>query len=48
MQDFVELPKLVLRGAGHYHEEYAREGGRWRIRRTRLTRLRLEIVPRES
>lgn len=29
-----------LHGLGHYHEEYRRgEDGRWRIRRSRLTRL---------
>lgn len=43
MDDYVDLRELVLRGSGHYHEEYAREEGRWRIRRSRLTRLRLEI-----
>ena len=44
MYDFVELPQLVLHGWGHYHEEYARQGGAWRIRRSRLTRLRLDIT----
>jgi hypothetical protein len=30
----------VLHGWGHYHEEYRRgQGGRWQIRRSRLTRL---------
>lgn len=43
MEDYVDLRELVLRGWGHYHEEYAREEGRWRIRKSRLTRLRLEI-----
>lgn len=46
MFDFVELPTLVLRGHGHYHEEYRRSGGTWRIRRSRLTRLHLDIRPR--
>ena len=46
MHDYVEMPQLVLRGWGHYHEEYAREAGGWRIRRSRLTRLRLEIEPK--
>jgi uncharacterized protein (TIGR02246 family) len=48
MYDFVELPKLVLHGWGHYHEEYAKQGGAWRIRRSRLTRLRLEITPKSK
>jgi len=30
-----------FRGFGHYHEEYVKRGGRWRIRRLRLTRLKL-------
>ena len=31
-----------LRGYGHYHEEYRREGGAWRIARCRLERLRVD------
>jgi hypothetical protein len=46
MYDFVELPQLVLHGWGHYHEEYAKQEGRWRIRRSRLSRLRLDITPK--
>ena len=48
MYDFVELPQLVLHGWGHYHEEYAKQGGAWHIRRSRLTRLRLDITPKKS
>jgi hypothetical protein len=44
MYDFVDMPQLVLHGWGHYHEEYAKQGGAWRIRRSRLTRLRLDIT----
>ena len=44
MYDFVDLPQLVLHGWGHYHEEYVKQQGAWRIRRTRLTRLRLDIT----
>jgi len=43
MFDQVDLPGLVLRGFGHYHDEYVRSGARWRIHRSRLTRLRLDI-----
>ena len=32
MYDFVELPQLVLHGWGHYHEEYVKQDGAWRIR----------------
>jgi uncharacterized protein (TIGR02246 family) len=35
-------PPRGLRGYGHYHEEYAREQGGWRIRRLTLTRLRVD------
>ena len=48
MYDFVELPQLVLHGWGHYHEEYAKRGGAWRIRRSRLTRLRIDLTPKRS
>jgi hypothetical protein len=46
MEDRVELPQLVLHGFGHYHEEYARQDGTWRIRRLRLERLRMDIRPK--
>jgi uncharacterized protein (TIGR02246 family) len=35
-------PPKGLRGYGHYHEEYVREQGVWRMRRLTLTRLRLD------
>ena len=35
-------PPPGFRGYGHYHEEYVREPGGWRIHRVRLTRLRVE------
>jgi len=47
MYDFVDLPQLLLHGWGHYHEEYRREDGVWRIASTKLTRLRLDITPKE-
>ena len=43
MDDIVELAGLSLRGWGHYHEEYRREQGEWKIARIKLTRLRLLI-----
>ena len=46
MEDHVELPRLVLRGAGHYHDDYALEGGVWRIRKSRLVRLRRDVERR--
>ena len=36
-------PFRELRGYGHYHETYRKEGGAWRIASFRLTRLRVEI-----
>lgn len=32
-----------LDGAGHYHENYVRVGGEWRIARSRLTRLFVDL-----
>jgi uncharacterized protein (TIGR02246 family) len=46
MDDFVDMPQLVLRGWGHYHEEYVKRGGAWQILSSRLTRLRLDIAPK--
>jgi uncharacterized protein (TIGR02246 family) len=37
-----EGPPKGLQGYGHYHEEYVREAGAWRIRRLVLTRLRVD------
>ena len=45
MFDYVELPEFTLRGYGHYHDEYVKQGGRWRIKATRLTRLRCDVTP---
>lgn len=38
-------PFSEMTGYGHYRETYVREGGRWRIRTLRLTRLRLDFTP---
>jgi hypothetical protein len=35
-------------GYGHYDEEYRREGGRWKISRMELSRLRVWSVPDEG
>ena len=48
MFDYVEFPqsesgdRVGLTGYGHYHGEYIREEGEWRIARTRLVRLRVD------
>ena len=50
MFDYVEWPvpdngdRVGLQGYGHYIEEYIREEGRWRISRTRLERLRVDVL----
>src|SRR5262245_33972101 len=48
MFDYVEFPasksgdRVGLKGYGHYHEQYVREDGQWRISRLRLERLRID------
>ena len=42
------IPDMAFEGWGHYEEEYLREGGRWWIKRTRLTRLSTGSPPREG
>jgi SnoaL-like domain len=42
MMDIVKLG-AGFRGYGHYHEEYVKQHGAWRIRRMKLTRL--AVIP---
>ncbi len=46
MNDYVSWPgdgaPVVLRGYGHYHEDYVRTDEGWRIRRTTGSRLRVD------
>jgi len=43
MFDYVEFkPSRGIRGYGHYHEEYRKEGGSWHISKLKLTRLRVD------
>lgn len=45
LEDYVEIPAdsgQGLRGYGHYHDEYVRENGAWRIKSSRLVRLRVD------
>lgn len=45
LEDFVRFaPGLNLRGYGHYHETYEKADGQWRIKTSKLTRLREDIV----
>ncbi|WP_375482071.1 nuclear transport factor 2 family protein [uncultured Mycobacterium sp.] len=44
LEDVVRLaPGLNLNGYGHYHETYLKIDGRWRIKTSKLTRLREDI-----
>lgn len=45
MEDELWWPDgMHLHGYGHYHETYALVGGEWRIRSTKLTRLRRDLT----
>ena len=50
MFDYVQFPGadgqsgMGLQGYGHYHEEYVREDGEWKIARLELSRLRVDPV----
>ena len=48
MYDQVDMPALTLRGFGHYHDVYSKQAGGWRIRHSRLTRLRLDIERKDA
>ncbi len=39
-----KLPFAFLHGYGHYHETYVKLDGRWFIKTTRLTRLRVDLA----
>lgn len=44
MEDMLRWPDgSELHGYGHYHEEYVKVGGEWRIARSTLTRLRMDF-----
>jgi uncharacterized protein (TIGR02246 family) len=47
MSDYLVFPNGTLNGAGHYHEEYVKEDGQWKIKSLLLTRLREEWQPKE-
>ncbi len=44
MQDLLRWPDgSTLNGYGHYHETYEKSGGEWRIKTSKLTRLRMDF-----
>ena len=44
MFDLVDHPRFRLQGYGHYHEEYRKQDGTWKIHRSQLTRLRRDFT----
>lgn len=51
MEDRVWLPDgpiALMHGWGHYHETYTRRQGRWHIQTLKITRIRLELLPRST
>jgi hypothetical protein len=38
------LPALTLNAYGHYHETYEKSGDQWKIKTSKLTRLREDVV----
>jgi uncharacterized protein (TIGR02246 family) len=38
-------PLAAMHGYGHYHDTYEKAEGRWRIKSTTLTRLRVDVEP---
>ncbi len=45
LEDFVKLaPGISLHGYGHYHETYEKSDGCWRIKSSKLTRLREDFI----
>ena len=45
MEDMLRWPEgNELHGYGHYHEAYEKVDGSWRIKRSKLTRLRMDFA----
>jgi hypothetical protein len=42
MYDQVRLPTCIFQGWGHYHEDYVKQDGQWKIKKIHLTRLHTE------
>jgi hypothetical protein len=45
MDDYLQLPEMKFKGYGHYEDEYFKgDDGKWRIKSTRLTRVRVDMM----
>jgi hypothetical protein len=42
LQDLLIAPHCIFRGWGHYHDDYVKVGGSWKIRKSVVTRIRVE------
>ena len=42
LHDFIIAPHCTFRGWGHYHDDYVKVGGDWKIKKSIVTRLRVE------
>lgn len=42
LYDYLVAPHCIFRGWGHYHDEYVRIGGQWKIQSSLVTRMRVE------
>lgn len=42
MFDYIRSPRGTFKGWGHYHEEYVKQDGQWKIKSIKLTRLHVE------
>lgn len=44
MVDYLRMPQFILKGYGHYEEDYVKENGKWKIKTILLTRLHCDIT----
>ncbi|MGW0523216.1 nuclear transport factor 2 family protein [Crossiella sp. NPDC003009] len=45
LEDYVDFtPVLGMHGHGHYHETYVKTNGQWRIKTSKLTRIRQQLI----
>lgn len=44
MVDYLRMPQFILKGYGHYEEDYVKENGKWKIKTILLTRLHCDLT----